>query len=326
MFRYRLLDLTPVAWAAVVRGMDDAVFVIDRHGRIVELNPAAERLLGREAARGPGVPRRRGSSTDGRRWPAGWTGSASRGTASFELIGPDPAGSSVFDARISRLGGGAEGRAAHRPRRREGRTRSGAAGWVLVLRDISASKRAEGERVRVLREQAARAEAEAANRSKDRLLATLSHELRTPLTPILATVTAILERPDTPEPMRPALEMIRRNVNLEVRLIDDLLDLTRVRGGKLHLKREAVNAHELIHRVAEICRDDLAAGGAPAGPGPRRPPARRRRRPDPAPAGPVEPAEERDQVHARGRDGDRSAPATATATRGRAAGAGRRGC
>ena len=57
------------------------------------------------------------------------------------------------------------------------------------------------------------------------------------------------------------MEMIRRNVNLEVRLIDDLLDLTRIRGGKLHLKREAVDAHELIHRVAEICRDDLAPAG-----------------------------------------------------------------
>ncbi len=176
----------------------------------------------------------------------------------FELIGPDADGSSAFDARISRLdadpgglgslGDGGVGLPA-------------AAGWVLVLRDISASKRAEGERVRVLREQAARAEAEAANRAKDRLLATLSHELRTPLSPVLATVTAILERPDTPEPMRPVMEMIRRNLNMEVRLIDDLLDLTRVRGGKLHLKREAVDAHELIHRVAEICRDDVRAAG-----------------------------------------------------------------
>ncbi len=62
--------------------------------------------------------------------------------------------------------------------------------------------------------------------------------------------------------------MIRRNVNLEVRLIDDLLDLTRVRGGKLHLKREAVDAHELIYRVVEICRDDLSSRGARARPGP----------------------------------------------------------
>ena len=79
MFRYRLLDLTPVAWAAVVRGMDDAVFVIDRLGRIVELNPAGERLLGRKPHEVLGSGRG-GSSPDGRRWPAGWTGSASTGT------------------------------------------------------------------------------------------------------------------------------------------------------------------------------------------------------------------------------------------------------
>ena len=259
MFRYRLLDLTPVAWAAVVRGMDDAVFVIDRPGRIVELNPAAERLLGRKPHEVLGAEAVRVFD----RWP-GLAGRLDRigeqGDGSFELIGPDPAGASVFDARISPLGGSPRG---EHPigLGEDGCTRSGTAGWVLVLRDIRASKRAEGERVRVLREQAARAEAEAANRSKDRLLATLSHELRTPLSPILTTVTAILERPDTPEPMRSAMEMIRRNVNLEVRLIDDLLDLTRVRGGKLHLKREAVDAHELIHRVAEICRDDLHRAG-----------------------------------------------------------------
>ena len=70
------------------------------------------------------------------------------------------------------------------------------------------------------------------------------------------------------------MEMIRRNVNMEVRLIDDLLDLTRIRGGKLHLKREAVDAHELIHRVLEICRRRPMRRGSPARPGPRRPPPR----------------------------------------------------
>jgi signal transduction histidine kinase/ActR/RegA family two-component response regulator len=260
LFRYRLLDLTPVAWAAVVRGMDDAVIVIDRHGRIVELNPAAGWLIGRKPRDLLGAEAARVFD----QWPA-LAGRIDRigeqGEASLELIGPAPDGCSVFDVRISRLGddpdragrvdGGDAGLAA----------RAHAAGWVLVLRDISASKRAEGERVRALREQAARAEAEATNRAKDRLLATLSHELRTPLSPILTTATAILERPETPEPVRQAMEMIRRNVNMEVRLIDDLLDLTRVRGGKLHLRREVVDAHELIHRVAELCRDDLAAAG-----------------------------------------------------------------
>ena len=109
----------------------------------------------------------------------------------------------------------------------------------------------------MLREQAARAQAEAANRAKDRFLATLSHELRTPLTPVLATVTAMLGDSDTPETLRPVLEMIRRNVALEARLIDDLLDLSRISRGTLYLKREVVDVHELVDHVIEICRDDF---------------------------------------------------------------------
>ncbi|MHB1560056.1 MAG: hybrid sensor histidine kinase/response regulator [Isosphaeraceae bacterium] len=256
IFRFGLLALTPVAWEAVMRRMEDAVFVIDPRRRIVGVNPAGERLLDREAEAILGTDAARALA----RWPvlAARLGEiGQRGEMGFELIEPgsDPGGTTatVYDVRISRLGVGP----------REAGTGDGveSAGWVLVLRDVSASRRAEAERVQVLREQAARAEAETANRSKDRFLATLSHELRTPLSPILATVTAILERPDTPEPLRAAMEMIRRNVNLEVRLIDDLLDLARVRGGKLHLKRETVDAHELIHRVAEICRDDLRGAG-----------------------------------------------------------------
>jgi len=103
----------------------------------------------------------------------------------------------------------------------------------------------------------AREEAEAANRAKDQFLAVLSHELRTPLTPVLATVTAILDEPGPPEDVRPALELIRRSVELEARLIDDLLDVTRVAHGKLHLDLSVVDAHELVHQTLGICRSDL---------------------------------------------------------------------
>ncbi len=88
----------------------------------------------------------------------------------------------------------------------------------------------------------------------------MSHELRTPLTPVLATVTAMADDPATPEGLRPVLEMIRRNVALEARLIDDLLDLARIDRGTLCLKRELVDAHELVDRVIAICRDDLERG------------------------------------------------------------------
>ena len=103
----------------------------------------------------------------------------------------------------------------------------------------------------------AREEAEAANRAKDRFLAVLSHELRTPLTPVLAEVSAMLDDPATPESVRGVLEMTRRNVELEARLIDDLLDLNRIIQGKLRLNREVVDAHRLILEALEICRSGI---------------------------------------------------------------------
>ncbi|HEV3166852.1 MAG TPA: GAF domain-containing protein, partial [Isosphaeraceae bacterium] len=85
--------------------------------------------------------------------------------------------------------------------------------------------------------------AEAANRAKDQFLARLSHELRTPLTPVLVTVSASIDDPATPATMRPMLEMTKRNVELEARLIDDLLDITRISTGRLQLDRGPVDIH-----------------------------------------------------------------------------------
>ena len=103
----------------------------------------------------------------------------------------------------------------------------------------------------------AREEAEAASRAKDRFLAVLSHELRTPLTPVLADVSAMLDDPETRPEIRPFLEMTRRNVELEARLIDDLLDLNRIIQGKLRLNKEVVDAHRLVLQALEICRPGI---------------------------------------------------------------------
>jgi len=239
LFRYRLLDLTPVAWAAVVKGMNDPVVVMDPARRIVELNPAAGRLAGRSYAEVLGLDAGRVFS----HWPLlaqRLAGIGGDGEASFEIALGDSERPASFDAQISRLG-----------------EAGSPSGWVLVLRDITERKLAGEERVRMLREQAARALAESANRAKDRFLATLSHELRTPLSPVLATVTAMLGDSTTPEALRTVLEMIRRNVVLEARLIDDLLDLARIGRGTLNLKREVIDAHEMVDHVIEICGDDL---------------------------------------------------------------------
>ncbi|MEY2495395.1 MAG: hypothetical protein QOJ45_1887 [Verrucomicrobiota bacterium] len=105
--------------------------------------------------------------------------------------------------------------------------------------------------------QKARTEAESANRAKDSFLAMLSHELRTPLTPVLTSVLTLEQEENLPEETRAALQMIRRNVELEARLIDDLLDLTRISKGKVQLSLEVVDAHSLLRNALEICQADI---------------------------------------------------------------------
>ena len=106
---------------------------------------------------------------------------------------------------------------------------------------------------------AARDAAEAANKAKDEFLAVLSHELRTPLTPVLLTVSLIESRPDLPSDLREDVGSIRRNVELEGRLIGDLLDLTRVARGKLQLDFQQVDLNVLIRSAVDICqREDSA--------------------------------------------------------------------
>jgi signal transduction histidine kinase/response regulator RpfG family c-di-GMP phosphodiesterase len=105
--------------------------------------------------------------------------------------------------------------------------------------------------------QKAQAESERANRAKDSFLAMLSHELRTPLTPVLTSVLALEQSENLSDELRASLQMIRRNVELEARLIDDLLDLTRISKGKVQLNLEEVDAHLLLRSALEICQADI---------------------------------------------------------------------
>ena len=124
-------------------------------------------------------------------------------------------------------------------------------GASKIARDITLQKRFEQELT------AAKEAAESANRAKDQFLSVLSHELRTPLTPVLAAVSEMEIDDTVPPHLREQVEMIRRNVETEARLVDDLLDLTRIARGLVRLHFEVVDAHAALHAVFSMFRHEI---------------------------------------------------------------------
>ena len=124
-------------------------------------------------------------------------------------------------------------------------------GLVAVIADITERKRAEQEVA------AARDAAMAASRAKDDFLATLSHELRTPLNPVLLLATEAAGNMQLPDEVREDFATIAKNVTLEARLIDDLLDLTRIVRGKLALEMRPFDVHESVEDALEMARGEI---------------------------------------------------------------------
>jgi signal transduction histidine kinase len=144
------------------------------------------------------------------------------------------------------------------------RDRSGATRFcnVNLLRLIDSRQNIQGVLYLVeekTRDMTLRNELLSANAAKDQFLALLSHELRNPLSPVIAMVAALEAHvaADSDE-VRQALDVIRRNVELEARLIDDLLDITRIAKGKLKLSLEPVSVHSVLQRALEICREEIS--------------------------------------------------------------------
>ena len=118
-------------------------------------------------------------------------------------------------------------------------------------------KNNEDERSRLLQEAlTARNEALAASRAKDDFLAALSHELRTPLNPVLMLASDGADNPELPESVRQTFKTIATNVSLEARLIDDLLDLTRIAHGKLSLEMKPVDVHAVLRDAVGVVSGD----------------------------------------------------------------------
>ncbi|QLE51637.1 response regulator [Nostoc sp. C057] len=128
-------------------------------------------------------------------------------------------------------------------------------GYIGSVIDITERKTAEAERDRLLElEQAARTEAETANRIKDEFLAVLSHELRSPLNPILGWARLLQTREFQPAEIKKAIATIERNAKLQAQLIEDLLDVSRILQGKLNLKMFPVNLVLVIEAGLETVR------------------------------------------------------------------------
>ncbi|HTV42544.1 MAG TPA: CheR family methyltransferase [Candidatus Sulfotelmatobacter sp.] len=124
-------------------------------------------------------------------------------------------------------------------------------GASKIARDITAKKRTEME----LKQ--ARDEAERASRAKDDFLAALSHELRTPLNPVLLVASDAVSDPELPPGVRASFDTILKNVELEAKLIDDLLDLARVRAGKLKVEKHYVNVYSVLTSTLAIVQNEI---------------------------------------------------------------------
>jgi PAS domain S-box-containing protein len=232
-------EVTRNLLAAVVESSDDAIITKTLNGIITSWNRGAERTLGYTAAEAIGEP-------------ITMLIPAERLDEETRILTDIRAGRRVDHFETVRL-------------RKDGRQldvsvtvspiRDGAGNIVgasKVLRDITQDK-ADREAV-LTAERKARHDAERFNASKDEFLATLSHELRTPLNNIQGW-TSILRSPKaTPEDMQKALEIIERNLHQQTRLVDDLLDMSRIVSGQMRLDVQTIMPHSFVQAAVDSLR------------------------------------------------------------------------
>jgi signal transduction histidine kinase len=226
---------------AMVDQTNDSVFVVGHNGRILFTNAVGRALIGpaspetgRERARRLDV---RGA--DGRPLPAAMLPS------SIAL-----SGESVSGMELTLMANGERHvtAKAHPLRGADGAIYAA----VVTLRDVTADVRSREELER------AREAAEEANRLKDEFIAALSHELRTPLQPILGWTEVLRRHGRLDDVTSQALEAIRRNIRQQVRLVDDLLDLSRIVHGKFQLRFESFDLRDQVKSAAEPFEETAA--------------------------------------------------------------------
>jgi len=233
--------------AAIVGSSGDAIIGLTEHGLITSWNSGAEQVFGLPSARAIGRPVTSLIQPEHAGDLTGVLQRLHRGepTQQFETAGVRGDGAAV-DLALT-----------FSPVRN-------AAGAILgasvIARDISEAARVAAERERLLeREHELRREAEAANRAKDEFLSTISHELRTPLTTIVGYAQLLRRRVAADAETAQMAATIDRSAHVQMRLVNDLLDLSRVIGGKLEIEREPVELRVLVEAAVAAVRPEAEA-------------------------------------------------------------------
>jgi PAS domain S-box-containing protein len=229
--------------SVTLTSIGDCVMVTDKHGRITFMNPVAEQLTGWNLAEARGLP-----TSDVFRIINEHTREPVQNPVEKVMKHGVIAGLANHTVLIRKDG-------AEVPIDDSGapiRDGSGAfCGVVLVFRDFSDRKQAEHDLL------IAKEAAETANKAKDQFLAMLSHELRTPLTPVLATLNLWEASEDVPQSLQPDVQMLRRSIEMEARIIDDLLDLTRIARGMLSFSAEDTDVHAVLNFLVGLSQSEL---------------------------------------------------------------------
>jgi PAS domain S-box-containing protein len=232
MFRYRLFSVLPVARETLVENMTSAMLTLDFQDRIVDLNPAMQRLLGLPAERILGQP----AGQVLQRWPDLVKRFAALLSAQAEITLEQDGARRHYDISITPL------------INKQGR----AVGRLVVLHDITARVEMEAELRRSQQAaQEAQATAEAASRAKSVFLASMSHEIRTPMNAIIGMTSLLLDTQQTHE-QRDYTETIRNSGETLLTIINDILDFSKIEAGHMELERQPFDLRECVETAVDL--------------------------------------------------------------------------